>query len=154
MRAGGEEEEGTMTPLATKKGGQAMSAPPDVCCIPAPTPPAGPGGIPTPFVDVGSQNGAKKTTKKVLAENKECLTEGSSVPSTKGDEPGCSSFPPLKKGLICKQNTKKAEFSKHSGKVKFQKKGVINLGVPTKHNSTNTVGFHTVPSQTKIICAL
>jgi hypothetical protein len=142
-------------PNASKEGGQGIILSPDVCYIPAPPPPpAGPGGIPTPFPNIGNLTGADKTTDKVLIRNKESLVEGSLVPSSTGDEPGCSTIvPPGQKGLASMKNMEKVEFAKHSSKVKFDGKGVITHTSPTKHNSTNTAGNHSVPSQTVVLSA-
>jgi hypothetical protein len=141
------------TPASTKEGGQSMMMAPDVCFLPAPPPPpAGPGGIPTPYPNIGMKTGAEKTTtSKVTIRNKEVLVEGSEIPTTKGDEPGCSTImPPSKKGLTSMKNMDKVVFKKHSGKVKMQGKGVIPHTAPTMHNSNNTGGGHQTPSQTVV----
>ncbi len=131
-----------------------MMMPPDVCYLPAPPPPpAGPGGIPTPYPNIGMKNQADKTTSsKVTIRNKEVLVEGSEIPSSKGDELGCSEImPPGKKGLASMKNMDKVIFKKHSSTVKMEGKGVITHTCPTMHNSNNTGGGHSVPSQTKVI---
>lgn len=129
-----------------------MQIGPDVCYLPAPPVPTGPGGIPTPYPNIGMLNGADKVTDKVLVRNKEVLVEGSIVPSTKGDELGCSTnIPPGKKGLASMENMEKVEFTKHSSKVKMQGKGTITHTCPTKHNKGNTMGNQGVPSQTVVI---
>ena len=141
-------------PNSTKEGGQAMCLGPDVCYIPAPPPPAGPGGIPTPFPNIGNLNGADKTVSKVLVRNKETLVEGSICPDSTGDEAGCSTnVPPGQKGIASMKNMEKVEFARHSSKVKFDGKGVITHTAPTKHNATNTAGNHGVPSQTVVLSA-
>lgn len=128
-----------------------MNAAPDVCCLPAPTPPAGPGGIPTPYPNMGMLTGAKKTTTKVLVRNKKALVEGSTIDSSRGDEPGCSPNPtPARKGMAVAKNMAKVSFEKHSGKVKFQGRGVIFHGVPTKHNAGNTMGTFASASQSQV----
>ena len=141
------------TPAATKEGGQAIGMSPDVCYLPAPPPPpVGVGGIPTPYPNIGELSGADGVTDKVLVRNKEVLVEGATCPSSKGDEAGCSTIvPPGQKGLASMKNMEKVEFSKHSDKVKMQGKGVITHTCPTKHNSTNTAGSQSVPSQTVVI---
>lgn len=144
-----------MNPAATKEGGQAMQLTPDVCYLPAPPPPpVGVGGIPTPYPNIGNLSTADGVTDKVLVRNKEVLVEGATVPSSTGDEPGCSTIvPPGQKGLASMKNMEKVEFAQHSSKVKMQGKGVIFHTSPTKHNSTNTAGNHSVPSQTVVIVA-
>jgi hypothetical protein len=139
-------------PAATKEGGQAAQMTPDVCYLPAPPVPVGPGGIPTPYPNIGMLNTADKVTDKVLIRNKEVLVEGSLLPSSKGDEPGCSTnIPPGPKGVASQENMNKVQFEKHSSKVKMQGRGTITQGCPTKHNSTNTAGTHSVPSQTVVL---
>lgn len=142
-------------PVATKEAGQAICMGPDVCFLPAPPPPpAGPGGIPTPYPNLGMLVDADKTSKNVLIRNKEVLVEGSIVPFSKGDEAGCSTIvPPGQKGLASMKNMEKVEFVRHSSKVKFEGKGVITHTSPTKHNATNTAGNHGVPSQTVVLSA-
>jgi hypothetical protein len=140
-----------MPSAATTEGGRAMNAAPDVCCLPAPTPPAGPGGIPTPYPNMAMLTGAKKTTTKVLVRNKKALVEGSRIDSSRGDEAGCSPNPtPARKGMAVAKNMAKVTFEKHSGKVKFQGKGVIFHGVPTKHNAGNTMGTFASASQSQV----
>ena len=140
-------------PNSTKEGGQAMCLGPDVCYIPAPPPPAGPGGIPTPFPNMGMHMQATKTTTKVYIRKKHCLIEGSEIPMSKLDEPGMGPNPPTIKGLVSKKNMAKVVFKKHSGKVKMQGKGVIFHTVPTMHNANNNPGMHSVPSQTQVFAA-
>jgi hypothetical protein len=142
-----------MFPVATTEGGQAAGLAPDVCYIPAPPPPpAGPGGIPTPFPNIGALCDADKVTKNVLVRKKSVAVEGSLLPHSKGDEAGCSTImPPGKKGFASMENREKVEFTKHSSKVKMEGKGVITLNTPTKHNQTNTAGMHAVPSQTEVL---
>src|SRR5688572_29341835 len=144
-----------MFPIASKEDGQAICMGPDVCYLPAPPPPpAGPGGIPTPYPNIGMLADAEDTTKNVLVRNKEVLVEGSKIPASKGDEAGCSTIvPPGQKGLASMKNMEKVEFNTHSSKVKFEGKGVITHTCPTKHNSTNTAGSQSVPSQTVVIVA-
>lgn len=139
------------TPNSSVEGGKSIGLAPDVCYIPAPPPPSGPGGIPTPFPNSGSHDSAKKTTKKVFIRNKKCLVEGSEIPSTMGDEPGCSSnIPPGQKGVKARKNKGKVEFTQHSSVVKMEGKGVICQGATTKHNDANTMGKHGVPSQSVV----
>jgi hypothetical protein len=139
-------------PAATKKGGNALAVP-DTCHIPAPPPPAGPGGIPTPFPNTAMLNQTDKATDKVLMENKGVVVEDSEVPRTTGDEPGVSNLP-TPKGLMSTKNMDKAVFRKHSSKVKAQGKGVVTLTATTAHNGSNAnmpAGTHAVPSQTKVL---
>lgn len=142
-----------MFPVATTESGQSAGLAPDVCYIPAPPPPpAGVGGIPTPFPNIGMLCDADKVTKKVLVRNKSVAVEGSLLPHSKGDEAGCSTImPPGKKGFASMENREKVEFGRHSSIVKMEGKGVICHTSPTKHNKTNTAGTHAIPSQTEVL---
>lgn len=141
-----------MKPSATKKGGMCIAFP-DTCHIPAPPPPAGPGGIPTPFPNKGSCSDSKKTTKKVFFQKKEVCIEGSEIPSSMGDEAGSSNLP-TPKGLMSQSNTGKIKFKDWSSKVKAEGKGLVSLLASTEHNGSNAnakLGKHCVPSQMKVM---
>lgn len=142
-----------MFPAATKAGGTCLAAP-DTCHIPAPPPPAGPGGIPTPFPNTGSLSSADKCTDKVQVQNKGACVEDSEMPSSSGDEAGVSNLP-TPKGLMSQKNMSKVVFKTHSSKVKLQGKGAVTHTATTAHNGSGNVnvpvGAHTVPSQTKVI---
>lgn len=142
-----------MFPAATKAGGLALATP-DICFIPAPPPPAGPGGIPTPFPNTGMLNATDKATDKVLVENKGMCVEDSEIPNSHGDEPGVSNLP-TPKGLMSQKNMGKVVFKTHSSKVKAQGKAVVMHTAMTAHNGSGNynmpAGTHTVPSQTKVI---
>ena len=140
-------------PAATKAGGQALAAP-DTCHIPAPPPPAGPGGIPTPFPNTAMLSDTDKATKKVLMSNKGVVVEDSEVPRTMGDEPGVSNLP-TPKGLMSQKNMGKCIFKTYSGKVKAEGKGVVTHTATTAHNGSGNMnmpaGNHLSPSQVKIL---
>jgi hypothetical protein len=142
-----------MFPAATKGGGTCLAAP-DTCHIPAPPPPAGPGGIPTPFPNTGMLNSADKVTDKVLIQNKGACVEDSELPSSHGDEAGVSNLP-TPKGLMSQKNMDKVVFKTHSSKVKLQGKGAVMHTATTAHNGSGNVnapvGTHAVPSQTQVI---
>jgi hypothetical protein len=140
-------------PASTKAGGTALATP-DVCHIPAPPPPAGPGGIPTPFPNTAMLAQTDKATKKVLIGNKGAVVEDSEVPRTSGDEPGVSNLP-TPKGVMSQKNMGKAVFKTKSGKVKAEGKGVVMLGAVTAHNGDGNAnmpaGSQVAPSQTKVL---
>lgn len=140
---------------STKKGGIAQATP-DVCHIPAPPPPAGPGGIPTPFPNIASLSSCDNTIAKVLVEKKETIVEDSKVPSTKGDEAGCSNLP-TPKGLVSQKNMGECHFKRYSAKVYFAgKKAVFHTAV-TAHNGSNAnmpAGVHASPSQQKVMVGM
>ncbi len=139
-------------PAATKKGGECIALP-DTCHQPAPPPPAGPGGIPFPYPNKGSPSSADKVSTKVFAENKKVVLEDSEIPSSTGDEGGCSNLP-TPKGLMSQKNTGKIVFKSHSSKVKAEGKGMVPAGATTAHNGSGNAnapaGKHATPSQTKL----
>lgn len=145
-------------PAATKKGGMAQATP-DVCMVPAPPPPTGPGGIPTPFPNIGQLSGCDKTVSKVMMENKETVVEDSEIPNSKGDEAGCAQAPPAPtpKGVVSQTNMGKVVFKRYSSKVKVQGKAVVTHTAMTAHNGNGNMnmpaGAHMAPSQTKILVA-
>ncbi|MBW2525597.1 MAG: DUF4150 domain-containing protein [Deltaproteobacteria bacterium] len=140
-------------PAATKGGGKCTSTP-DVCHVPAPPPPAGPGGVPSTFLNVGTCNSTDKATTKVLFKKKGVCVENSEIPSSRGDEAGCSNLP-TPKGLMSTKNMAKVVFKSHSSKVKAEGKGVVTHMATTAHNGSGNmnapVGKHSTPSQTKIL---
>jgi hypothetical protein len=144
------------TPAATTAGGSAIAAP-DVCNIPAPPPPAGPGGIPTPFINKADLSSATEVDGSVLFDGKKVVVESSKVPRTSGDEAGVSSLP-TPKGVQTATNMGEATFKNPSSKVKVAGKGVIGLLAPTAHNGSGNknmpAGSHVVPSQTKILIGM
>ena len=91
-----------MKPALIKATGLCLAFP-DTCHIPAPPPPAGPGGIPTPFPNIGDISSTDKCTKKVLFNKKGVLVKGSKIPRSQGDEAGCSNLP-TPKGLMSQKN--------------------------------------------------
>ena len=139
-------------PAATKEGGTALATP-DTCHIPAPPPPAGPGGIPTPFPNTGMLNSADKTTSNVLISNKCICVEDSEMPSSHGDEAGVSNLP-TPKGLMSQTNMGKVVFKQHSSKVKADGKGIVTHTAIRAHNGTGNAnrpaGSHMVRPQTKV----
>jgi hypothetical protein len=140
-------------PACTKKGGQCIAFP-DTCHLPAPPPPAGPGGIPTPYPNKGSCSDTTGTTKKVFFQKKEVAIDGSKIPSSTGDEAGCSNLP-TPKGLMSQTNTGKIVYKDWSSKVKAEGKGVVVLGASTEHNGPANMnaktGKQAIPSQTKVL---
>jgi hypothetical protein len=134
-------------PAATKKGGMANTFP-DVCKTPAPPAPS---PVPIPYPNIVQLNGADGTSKKVLMENKETITESSKVPRSSGDEAGVA------KGLVSSTNMDKCTFKKYSSKVYAQGKKIVHHTAVTAHNGSNAnmpAGCHTAPSQTKVLVAM
>ena len=121
-------------PAVTKQGGKCLAAP-DTCHLPAPPPPAGPGGIPTPYPNKGDCSSADKTTKKVVFNKKKICVENSKLPRSSGDEAGCSNLP-TPKGLMSQKNMGKIRFKSHSSKVKAENKGIVPLLATSAHNGS------------------
>jgi hypothetical protein len=142
-----------MNPAATKAGGTCLATP-DTCNIPAPPPPAGPGGIPTPFPNTGQLSTADKCTEKVQISNKGACVEDSEMGSSHGDEAGSSNLP-TPKGVMSQKNMGKIVFKSHSSKVKLEGKGAVTHTASTAHNGDGNanvpVGAHQVPSQQKVM---
>ncbi len=142
-------------PAASKKGGMAQGGP-DVCHVPAPPPPAGPGGIPVPFPNLARLSGADNTVAKVLIQKKETVVEDSSIPSSSGDEAGVSNLP-TPKGVVSQKNMGECKFKKASSKVFAAGKAIVYQTAPTTHNGSNAnapVGVFGVPSQIKVFVAM
>jgi Domain of unknown function (DUF4150) len=131
-------------PAATKKGGAATGGP-DACKTP-PAPPA----APIPYPNMGQLSGADDTVSKVVISNKEVVVEGSTIPSSKGDEAGTL------KGLVSSTNRDQIAFKKYSSKVYAKGKKIVFHTASTAHNGSNAnapVGAHASPSQTKVLVA-
>jgi hypothetical protein len=141
-----------VNPAATKAGGIALATP-DTCYLPAPPPPGGPGGIPTPYPNKGSLDSADGCTEKVLIVHKGACVEDSEIGSSHGDEAGCSNLP-TPKGLVSQKNLGKVVFKTHSSKVKLEGKGAVVHLATTAHNGDGNAnapcGKHTVASQHKV----
>lgn len=82
-------------PAANNKGGDSLALP-DVCFLPAPPPPAGPGGIPTPYPNTTHSSTTDKMTQKVLLKAKTTMVHTSKIPGSGGEDS------PTPKGLISK----------------------------------------------------
>lgn len=140
-------------PAITTEGGNCLAFP-DTCHLPAPPPPAGPGGIPTPYPNKFDNMSAKKTTKKVKFNKKKVCTQGSKTSRSMGDEAGCSNLP-TPKGLMSMKNMHEGEYKGYSSKVKAENKGLVRLLDSTSHNGggndNQPMGKALVPSQVKII---
>jgi hypothetical protein len=140
-------------PTTTKGGGQNVAFP-DTCHLPAPPPPAGPGGIPTPYPNKSSCSDTSDTTSHVFIAKKEVAIDGSAVSSSQGDEPGCSNLP-TPKGLMSQTNTGKTKYTSYSSKVKMEGKGVVSLGCSTEQNGPANMnakaGKQAIPGQVKVL---
>jgi len=126
----------------SSKGGGMSQAFPDVCKTPmAPSP------IPLPYPNMAMLNRAKKESKKVKVKNKGAFTMKSKVGSSNGDEPGTLG------GLISGKSRSVAKPVKGSSKVKVEGSPAIYQTCMFGHNGNNAnmpIGFHTLPSQTKV----
>jgi hypothetical protein len=89
----------TMGMLAgtTKQTLDFVPAMPDTCLIPAPPPPAGPQGIPTPFpVTCDTSSIAKKPVSRVKHKGGKVPNLDSIFKGVQGNDPGVGSLPPGK----------------------------------------------------------
>jgi hypothetical protein len=135
-----------MLPASSKGGGQCVASAPDVCKTPSP---AGP--VPVPYPNLASVSSASGTCSKVLFKKKQAVTIKSTIPSSKGDEPGTVG------GVISNCNRGKMVYKKASSKVFAKGKKVSHITSLTAHNGSNAnvpVGAQVAPSQTKVLVAL
>ncbi len=130
-----------MFPASSKKGGIAFAAP-DVCKTP-------PLAVPVPYPNQGQVASSVSVATKVLAENKELVTEASQIPSTSLDEGG--SMTGVKSSTVKGPVT----FKTYSSKVFAQGKKVVYHTSVTGQNGTNAniIGMQVSPSQTLVIVA-
>ncbi len=131
-------------PVATKKGGIALTTgPTDTCKIPAPPAPF----AVAPFPNIARVNGTSGACTKVVASNKPIVVQNSKVSRSMGDEAGTL------KGVMSQQNMGKCKFKKYSSKVYAKGKKVVTHTAMTAQNAMplNIVGVHAVPSQTKVL---
>ena len=85
---------------------------PDVCLVPAPPPPTGPQGIPTPFpITTTTAKVVKQPAGKVKHKNKKVTTKGTVCSGIKGNEAGVGRLPPGKpeKDVVTGVNRKNAK---------------------------------------------
>jgi hypothetical protein len=84
---------------------------PNVCLIPAPPPPAGPQGIPTPFpITTDTKSIAKGPVPKLKHKGGKVPNAGSTFKGIKGNNAGVGQLPPSmpKKDIITSVNSSKA----------------------------------------------
>ncbi len=129
-----------MFPISSKGGGTTTGFP-DVCKVPAPPAPF----VPTPFPNIGQVASARDTCATVRIVNKPVVTEASHIPRSSGDEAGTL------KGMVSVTTMAKVQYKTGSSKVKAKGMGVVHLTSATEHNSGNTVGLQTTPSQTTVL---
>jgi len=131
-----------MFPVATKEGGMCIAVP-DVCLVP-------PVGIPTPFVNLAMCRDAQATSARVLASNKEVITEASTIPMSTGNEAGAMG------GIISGVIKGPCSFKTKSSRVLAEGKGVVVHLAVTGQNGTsaNAVGIHLVPSQARVLAGM
>lgn len=110
---------------------------PDTCFFPAPPPPAGPKGIPTPM-GCTTNTGKIKSGKAngVRHKNGEVANVKSTFPSIKGNEPGVGDLPPgnPKKGLVSGVNTGFADVKKGCPNCKAGGKDFVWFSSPGMGN--------------------
>lgn len=112
---------------------------PDVCLIPAPPPPAGPQGIPTPFpIFTDSSHIVDGPADNATHRGKKIMNTGSIVDGIKGNEAGVGNLPPGKpeKDILTGVNTSKASGLVGCPTVKIGGKPVIIVGNPGMGNES------------------
>jgi len=131
-----------MFPVATKEGGMCIAVP-DVCLVP-------PVGIPTPFVNIAQCRDAQGTSTRVLASNKEVITEASIIPMSTGNEAGALG------GIISGMIKGPCSFKTKSSRVLAEGKGVVvHLAITGQNGmSANAIGVHLVPSQARVLASM
>ena len=130
-----------MFPVSTKAGGDCFAFP-DTCLVP-PVP------TPTPFPNLAACRDAVSTSARVLACNKEVVTESSIIPMSKGDEAGGGG------GVMSGLNGSACRFKGYSGRVFAEGKKVVVHLCETGQNgmSQNAMGCQVSPSQTRVLAA-
>lgn len=106
---------------------------PDFCLIPAPPPPVGPMGIPTPFpITTDSSDIADSPADGVQHQGKKVMNTDSVAGGIKGNEAGVGSLPPgvPTKDLLTMVNTSKACAIVGCPTVKMGGKPVVFVGSP------------------------
>lgn len=106
---------------------------PDVCLIPAPPPPTGPQGIPTPMgAATSTAKCVDKPASKVKHKNKKVTTKNSVCSGIKGNEPGVGRLPPGKpeKDILTGVNRSKAKVMMGCPTVKCGKQQTTMMGSP------------------------
>jgi hypothetical protein len=106
---------------------------PNVCLIPAPPPPAGPQGIPTPFPITTDTSGfAEKPVPKVKHKGGKVANTDSIFKGIKGNEAGVGQLPPgmPKKDIVTSQNTKNASAMVGCPNCQVGGKSFIMVGSP------------------------
>ncbi len=124
----------SMMEVATEKQAlRFVSTPPDVCLIPAPPPPTGPQGIPTPFpIMTSSGNLVKSPAAKVRHKGGKVMNTSSVADGIKGNNAGVGQLPPgtPKKDILTMVNTSKAQAVVGCPNVKSGGKPVVVTGCP------------------------
>ena len=127
----------------TNAGGMLTATVPDVCKTPAP--PAAPVPIPYPNMAQLSLANPGTTCKKIIVSGGLALNLGSKTTISNGDEAGVAG------GVSSSKFIGEAAFTQGSTKVRLEGKAAVRVGDPTTHNSKNTVGMASAPSQTKVM---
>lgn len=126
----------------TNQGGCLTALVPDVCKVPSP---AGP--VPTPFPNTATCSMANPATlcEKVMISGGLALTLSSQTCLSNGDEAGTL--------LGTASNTVMGQtaFVSGSQKVRLAGSAAVRNTDPTTHNTRNTTGIASAPTQTKVM---
>jgi len=110
---------------------QFVGVAPNVCLVPAPPPPAGPQGIPTPFpIMTDSSSIAESPADGVEHGGKKVMNTDSVASGIKGNEAGVGNLPPTKpeKDILTMVNQSKAYATVGCFTVKMGGKPVVFVG--------------------------
>jgi len=99
---------------------------PDVCQTPVP----GGGAVPIPYPNIAQLSDATGTAGTVNAGGKPVVIDGSSIPTSSGDEAG----------NVGGNNLGPCEFTSFSNTVKANGKGIVRMGDTTAQNNNNASG--------------
>jgi len=120
-------------------GATAVATVPDVCLTPA-----APAPVPVPYPNIASSDMANPGTivENVLIGGMPALNQASIIQITNGDQGGTAGG-----GVACGQIMGEASFVNGSTKVMVGGPPAVGLTSMTTHNSNNTMGVATTPSQ-------
>ena len=127
----------------TNAGGMLTATAPDVCKTPSP--PAGTPPIPYPNMAQLNMVNVGTACSKVQLSGGMALKLDSKTTISNGDEAGVAG------GVASGKNVGEAAFTMGSMKVRLEGKAAVRVSDPTTHNSQNTIGMATAPSQTKVM---
>ncbi len=126
----------------TNAGGTLTALVPDICKVPSPT-----GPVPTPFPNTAQCTMADpgSVSTKVMVSGGLSMHQSSKTLLSNGDEAGTLM------GTASNKVMGETTFTMGSTKVMIEGKGAVRNTDSTMHNSQNTNGMASAPSQTKVM---